>query len=82
VIGNSRIAYDCLSLVSKPDDFAGYERATVELLGLAQRSTAGLWVYCLEKVGLPARAASSKWVSAEGCRGSKDEKIASGLCPA
>ncbi len=80
VIGNSRIAYDCLSLVSMPDNFAGYERATVELLGLAQRSTAGFWVYFLEKVGLPAQVAGSKRrLGARGQGLEKDEKISS-LC--
>lgn len=54
VIGNSRMAYDCLGLVSKPDNFAGYERAATDLLGLAQRSTAGFWIYFLEKVGATA----------------------------
>jgi phospholipase C len=54
VIFNSRMAYDCLDLVSEADNFEGYERATAELLGLAQRSTAGFWVYFLEKVGAPA----------------------------
>ena len=57
VIFNSKRAYDCLSLVCKPDNFAEYERATTELLGLAQRSTAGFWIYFLEKVGASAQAA-------------------------
>ncbi len=71
VFGTSLIAYDCLSLVSEPDNFAGYERATVDLLGLAQRSTAGLWIYFLEKVGLPASTAGLKRRSGAGGRESR-----------
>lgn len=60
VIFNSRMSHDCLALVSKPDNFAGYERATPELLGLAQRSTAGFWIYFLEKVGATALVSSPR----------------------
>lgn len=53
VVFNSRIAYDYLWLVTKPENTVGFHQATTDLLALAQRSTAGFWIYFLEKVGAP-----------------------------
>lgn len=51
VISNSRVAYEYLWLVAKSRNEDGFHQATKDLLALAQRSTAGFWLYFLKKVG-------------------------------
>lgn len=60
LVFNSRVAYNYLDLVAHPDREAGYHRATADLLPLAQRSTAGFWLYFLTRAGaLPGQPAAA-----------------------
>ncbi len=51
LVFNSQVAYEYLELVSHPEREADYDRATADLLPLAQRSTAGFWLYFLTRAG-------------------------------